>query len=65
MGKRPGKQNGEIEMKQKKRTYAPVPKEIDIDDFLKLTSIRFELCGNENLYFFLPDGTACYCKLFG
>ena len=52
-------------MKQKKRSYAPVPKEIDIDDFLKLTSIRLELCGNENLYFFLPDGTACFCKLFG
>jgi len=51
-------------MKQKKRSYTPVPKEIDIGDFEKLVSIRVETRGNENLYFWLPDGTACYCKLF-
>jgi len=41
----------------------PVLKEIDVSDFADLEGIRIDQAGNENLYFFLKDGTSAYCKM--
>ena len=42
----------------------PVPKEFEIEELTQIGWLQVTSIGNENLYFFLEDGTHGYCKIY-
>ena len=42
----------------------PVPKEFEIGELTQIGWLQVTSMGNENLYFFLEDGTQGYCKFY-
>ena len=42
----------------------PVPKKFEIEELTQIGWLQVTSIGNENLYFFLEDGTQGYCKIY-
>ena len=42
----------------------PVPKEFEIEELTQIGWLQVTSIGNENLYFFLENGTHGYCKIY-